>query len=849
MFPTYFVGQVKSKKEMMQINSRIKQKHDTLANWTSNNIVLLDGELAVVDCGDQTRFKVGNGISAFTQLPFIDEHVLSTIWVTAHAISQGTQAHSTPFGFAAGWRLSANANYSQALGFKSQTSASHDFSFTWNGDDQSYSILGEDYYTSHGRGTFNINPLNGAHGFYIGEKSLQEIVDAIDPLNVPVQMVKPLDDQNLHISVDIFVDKEMQNSLLSNAGPIDSRLSSSFFSGFLPNGNESKWVECGAIGFSRQHNNLPIMFDMPAALSTLSIDCHIANRLYIKYSWYYLLSGNPVFSDPYSTTLPATTEVGANSQDTIGRRDFSNLYQNVIPQSQAIQLDVTEQYYLAHSTNYNIVPFEVTSTVSVALVDYDEHKTYKIDLSTGGTVNADIDFFVGLPNGNIEYSDELNAQTCHFKQGKHYLVEVKDEKVFVYDFSSPYAIQDAEAVAKAFQINMPIQMVKPTSDERMHLSIDLFIDKEMTDSILASPIDTETSSHFFYSFLPNGNDSHWIVCDASGFSRESNGLPVLFDMPEVFKELSIDFYSIDALYARYSWYYLSAGSRIFSDAYTTTLPGSTEVGANAQDVVSKSEFYRLYQNVVPQSQGVVVDDGDYFLTYSTKYNIITSRVEDGEKIALMEYDEHKTYKIDLSTSTSEDIELVFYIGLANGNIEWSEELNSEQHVFERNKHYFIEVRDQKIFVYDGDAVYAQQDSSSDVQVSAILDSGVQIASISVDGVATPIYAPTGGGGIYRYPLITAELSTIDGSLCCLIQDHTITTIEVSSAATPLVIKLPPKPADNGARDFILRIEVSSSTAPGVTFAGLDESITFDSDSEDWMAIEPGLNLISFTETR
>ena len=71
-------------------------------------------------------------------------------------------------------------------------------------------------------------------------------------------------------------------------------------------------------------------------------------------------------------------------------------------------------------------------------------------------------------------------------------------------------------------------------------------------------------------------------------------MPVLFDMPEVFKELRIDFYSIDALYARYSWYYLSAGNRIFSDPYTTTLPAATEVGANAQDVVPKSEFYKLY---------------------------------------------------------------------------------------------------------------------------------------------------------------------------------------------------------------------------------------------------------------
>ena len=145
--------------------------------------------------------------------------------------------------------------------------------------------------------------------------------------------------------------------------------------------------------------------------------------------------------------------------------------------------------------------------------------------------------------------------------------------------------------------------------------------------------------------------------------------------------------------------------------------------------------------------------------------------------------------------------------------------------------------------------YVDNAVKNNVQVSAVLDSGTQIASISVNGVATSLYAPASGGGIYRYPLITAALSTINGSLCCLIQDHAVTTIEVSSATTPLVITLPPKPSDNGARDFILRIEVSSSTAPGVTFVGLDESITFDSDSDDWMAIEPGLNLISFTETR
>ena len=78
---------------MTQISSRIKQRKDTLQNWSSNNIVLLDGELAIVDCGAQTRFKIGNGISAFNQLAFVDEKQLSTKVlyaneIQAHAISQ-----------------------------------------------------------------------------------------------------------------------------------------------------------------------------------------------------------------------------------------------------------------------------------------------------------------------------------------------------------------------------------------------------------------------------------------------------------------------------------------------------------------------------------------------------------------------------------------------------------------------------------------------------------------------------------------------------------------------------------------------------------------------------------------
>ena len=47
-------------------------RRDTNANWTSNNPILLDGEVIIIytDSGE-TRFKVGDGVNHYTDLPFI----------------------------------------------------------------------------------------------------------------------------------------------------------------------------------------------------------------------------------------------------------------------------------------------------------------------------------------------------------------------------------------------------------------------------------------------------------------------------------------------------------------------------------------------------------------------------------------------------------------------------------------------------------------------------------------------------------------------------------------------------------------------------------------------------------
>jgi len=49
-----------------EFDVRIKAKRDTEANWTTNNPVLLNGEVIIVDTTSGVRYKVGDGTKTFT---------------------------------------------------------------------------------------------------------------------------------------------------------------------------------------------------------------------------------------------------------------------------------------------------------------------------------------------------------------------------------------------------------------------------------------------------------------------------------------------------------------------------------------------------------------------------------------------------------------------------------------------------------------------------------------------------------------------------------------------------------------------------------------------------------------
>ena len=72
---------------------------------------------------------------------------------------------------AEGEETRADGHASHAEGFRSHTGVGDAYSFAWSGDD---SIVAE--YVSHGKGTFNVNPIGGSEGFYVGEKKLSEVI-------------------------------------------------------------------------------------------------------------------------------------------------------------------------------------------------------------------------------------------------------------------------------------------------------------------------------------------------------------------------------------------------------------------------------------------------------------------------------------------------------------------------------------------------------------------------------------------------------------------------------------------------------------------------------------------------
>ena len=124
--------------------------------------------------------------------------------------------------------------------------------------------------------------------------------------------------------------------------------------------------------------------------------------------------------------------------------------------------------------------------------------------------------------------------------------------------------------------------------------------------------------------------------------------------------------------------------------------------------------------------------------------------------------------------------------------------------------------------------------------------------IAIDSVSDieNIGSGSGTAGAANYPLVNATLVDENGGLGCTVQNNTITTIVVDSSNKTIYIHLPAETADNTARDFVIRLEVTATTAPQVQFVPANsEEIDYEANDDTWATIEPGVNIISFTETK
>lgn len=124
--------------------------------------------------------------------------------------------------------------------------------------------------------------------------------------------------------------------------------------------------------------------------------------------------------------------------------------------------------------------------------------------------------------------------------------------------------------------------------------------------------------------------------------------------------------------------------------------------------------------------------------------------------------------------------------------------------------------------------------------------------IAIDSVSDieNIGSGSGTASAANYPLVNATLVDENGGLGCTIQNNTITTIVVNSSDKTIYIHLPAETADNTARDFVIRLEVTAVTAPQVQFVPANsEEIDYEANDDAWATIEPGVNIISFTETK
>ena len=125
-----------------------------------------------VDVGPDSLAN-GDGVRASGDHSHAEGSATTAFGDYSHAEGSVTTAAGY-YSHAEGVDTTAAGDCSHAEGVYAYTKEQDSFAFAWNGDLERLEMY--DPYESHGEGTFNINPVGGLNGFYIGEQTLAAIL-------------------------------------------------------------------------------------------------------------------------------------------------------------------------------------------------------------------------------------------------------------------------------------------------------------------------------------------------------------------------------------------------------------------------------------------------------------------------------------------------------------------------------------------------------------------------------------------------------------------------------------------------------------------------------------------------
>ena len=121
----------------------------------------------------------------------------------SHAQGDRTTA-SGNYSHAQGNRTTASGDASHASGLRAEIAADHDYAFAWQGSTSELEGNAPTYY-SHGPGTFNINPVGGLAGFYVGETNMATTLSGYATTTFVAETKWQADDIATNLSYNVVV--------------------------------------------------------------------------------------------------------------------------------------------------------------------------------------------------------------------------------------------------------------------------------------------------------------------------------------------------------------------------------------------------------------------------------------------------------------------------------------------------------------------------------------------------------------------------------------------------------------------------------------------------------------------